>query len=60
MTSYGMSMNYTHFSLPNLQRKMVASEIPVKYLRYKRSYKCTLHSAIFSKSYLLIEIVYFS
>lgn len=42
MTNYGMSMNYTHFSLPNLQRKMVASEIPVKYLRYKRSYKTSL------------------
>lgn len=49
MNNYGMSMNYKHFSLPNLQRKMVATEIPVKYLRYKRSYKCTLHSAIFSK-----------
>ena len=49
MTSYGMSMEYKHFSLPNLQRKMIASEIPVKYLRYKRSYKCTLHSAIFVK-----------
>ncbi len=49
MTNYGMSMNYQHYSLPNLQRKMIASEIPVKYLRYKRSYKCTLHSAIFVK-----------
>lgn len=48
MKNYGMSMNYTHFSLPNLQRKMVASEIPVKYLRYKRSYKLTLHSAVFT------------
>ena len=46
MKNYGMSMNYKHFSLPNLQRKMVASEIPVKYLRYKRSYKCVLRSAI--------------
>lgn len=53
MKNYGMSMNYKHFSLPNLQRKMVASEIPVKYLRYKRSYKCTLHSAIFSKKLLI-------
>lgn len=48
MSNYGMSMNYTHFSLPNLQRKMIASDIPVKYLRYKRSYKTTLHKAIFS------------
>lgn len=48
MKNYGMSITYKHFSLPNLQRKMVASEIPVKYLRYKRSYKCSLHKAIFS------------
>ena len=49
MKEYGMSMNYKHFSLPNLQRKMIASEIPVKYLRYKRSYKCELRSAILHK-----------
>lgn len=49
MTNYGMEMNYKHYSLPNLQRKMVATEIPVKYLRYKRSYKIDLHSAIFHK-----------
>lgn len=49
MKNYGMSMNYKHFSLPNLQRKMVASEIPVKYLRYKRSYKLTLHRAVFTQ-----------
>nr|DAS83539.1 MAG TPA: hypothetical protein [Caudoviricetes sp.] len=49
MSNYGMSMNYTHFSLPNLNRSMVASEIPVKYLRYKRSYKHYLHSAIYQR-----------
>ncbi len=48
MKNYGMSMNYKHFSLPNLQHKIIASEIPVKYLRYKRSYKRTLHNAIFA------------
>nr|DAP65247.1 MAG TPA: hypothetical protein [Caudoviricetes sp.] len=49
MSNYGMSMNYTHFSLPNLNRQMVASEIPVKYLRYKRSYKTDLHTTIFAR-----------
>ena len=51
MTNYGMSMNYTHFSLPNLQRKMLASEIPVKYLRYKASYKSTLRRGVFSNGF---------
>lgn len=55
MSNYGMSMNYTHYSLPNLQRKMIASEIPVKYLRYKRSYKKGLHSAIFTSSGLPVD-----
>lgn len=55
MKNYGISMNYTHFSLPNLQRKMVASEIPVKYLRYKRSYKIDLHSAIFTSRGLPVD-----
>lgn len=50
MTTYGMTMNYKHFSLPNLQHKVIASEIPVKYLRYKRSYKHYLHSAIFTRN----------